>query len=172
MHIVLEEELKRVTSIHKPFLFALYREAFSKFDENLTMSSWVTNLKSHGLFHYNELIAGLTLNRFVIEKETCYQVLLLGVLKKHRGKGKGSKLMKSLMEKTSNIVLWSDKRIVGFYLKLGFRESRDINKLVEQFVKYEADSVFLYWGFKVFLGEKEEEASEWGSSDDRLWGIK
>jgi GNAT superfamily N-acetyltransferase len=165
MQIVLEEMIRIIRKREKDDLIALYREAFIEFDSNDVMMSWVINLKSLGIYNYNELIGAATIKKFEIEKQSCYQVLLLGVWKKHKKKGNGKKLMKNLMEKCDNIVLWSDKQSVEFYKKLGFEESEDIQRLTKDFVTLETNSVFLYWGFRYFVEEKGDGLS-WNSSDE------
>ena len=62
--------------------------------------------------------------------------------------------MINLSLKGDNFVVWSDLQSVGFYEKLGFKESKSIQKLTEKEVKFETNSVFLYFGFE-FVEEED-----------------
>ena len=127
MYLCLAEEIRRIKSSEKDKLLELYREAFSEFDKNDAMLSWVNNCKRMGLFRFNELIAGVSFKRFEIDMQTtCYQVLLIGVFKEYKGQHYGSKLMRNIMEQTKRIVLWADLQSVKFYEKLGFKEDKVI----------------------------------------------
>lgn len=168
MQICLAEEIRKIKTSEKESLSALYRQAFSEFDENPTMLSWVNNCTKYGLFHYNRLIAGVSLKRIEIENlKRCYQVLLLGVLKEHRRKDNGTKLMKNIMESCESIVLWSDHTSIEFYEKLGFKRDKGIQELTKDDVIEESNSVFLCWGF-----DQEEEELSWELEDTKYQQYK
>lgn len=156
MAFYLDEIIRRVLKHEKEALFQLYREAFINFDRNDVMSSWVNNCKSIGLFKFTELIGAATFKRFVVDNQSCYQILLLGVWKKYKLQGYGKKLIEYLKSKCNNIVLWSDKQSVGFYSKLGFEQRKEIQQLTEEEVKFETNSVFLSWGFKEIQNDDSE----------------
>ncbi len=157
MHICLAEEIRRIKTSEKPKLIALYREAFTEFDLNPVMTKWVDEFRRIGLFHYNELIAAASLKRFEIDKQTCYQVLLIGVWKQHKRKKNGSKLMNYIMDPCNRIVLWSDYKIVSFFKKLGFKKNKEVEQLTKDHVIYEPNSIFLCCGFDLESDEESED---------------